>query len=153
MQLLLDSGADVSAGVRFNTCWRASCLSKRCMLSMHVQPCLFTLLQDKDGYTPLHIAAGYLNRGVVRLLLAAGADPELSDKQGRSALDLIVALKQNTPTTPDFFARRGALDDVAKARAAQLRLSSMAGACVSLRHELLSDGACCARAGAGDAPV
>ena len=71
-------------------------------------------LQDKDGYTPLHIAAGYLNRGVVRLLLAAGADPELSDRQGRSALDLVVSIKQNTPTTPDFFARRGALDDVVK---------------------------------------
>ena len=73
-------------------------------------------LQDKDGYTPLHIAAGYLTRGVVRLLLAAGADPELSDRQGRSALDLVVSIKQNTPTTPDFFARRGALDDVVKAR-------------------------------------
>jgi signal recognition particle protein len=71
-------------------------------------------LQDKEGYTPLHIAAGYLNRGVVRLLLSAGADPELSDRMDRSALDLIVALKQNTPTTPDFFARRGALDEVAK---------------------------------------
>ena len=73
--------------------------------------------QDKDGYTPLHIAAGYLNRGVVRLLLAAGADPELQDKQGRSALDLIVALKENTPNTAEFFTRRGALDEVAKARA------------------------------------
>ena len=80
-------------------------------------PRIAALLQDKEGYTPLHIAAGYLNRGVVRLLLSAGADPELEDRQGRSALDLIVALKENTPTTPDFFARRGALDEVAKARA------------------------------------
>jgi hypothetical protein len=51
---------------------------------------------------------------VAALLLTAGADPELPDKQGRSALDLIAALKQNTPSTPDFFARRGALDQVAK---------------------------------------
>jgi signal recognition particle protein len=72
--------------------------------------------QDKEGYTPLHIAAGYLNRGVVRLLLAAGADPELQDKQGRSALDLIVSLKENTPNTAEFFTRRSALDEVAKAR-------------------------------------
>ena len=83
-------------------------------------------VQDKDGYTPLHIAAGYLNRGVVRLLLAAGADPELQDKQGRSALDLIVALKENTPNTAEFFTRRGALDEVAKARAAlQHRLAQL----------------------------
>ena len=74
-------------------------------------------MQDKEGYTPLHIAAGYLNRGVVRVLLAAGADPELQDKQGRSALDLIVSLKENTPNTAELFTRRAALDEVAKARA------------------------------------
>lgn len=37
--------------------------------------------QDKDGYTPLHIAAGYLHKGIVRKLLDAGADPELEDKK------------------------------------------------------------------------
>ena len=52
----------------------------------------------------------------MRLLLAAGADPELSDKQDRSALDLIVALKEATPNTAEFVTRRGALDEVAKAR-------------------------------------
>lgn len=51
---------------------------------------------------------------MVALLLSAGADPDLPDKQGRSALDLIAAIKANTPTTPDFFARRGALDGVTK---------------------------------------
>ena len=55
---------------------------------------------------------------MVKLLVGAGADPELQDKQGRSALDLIVALKENTPNTAEFFTRRGALDEVAKARVA-----------------------------------
>ena len=41
-------------------------------------------LQDKDGYTPLHIAAGYMYQGVVRLLVKNGADPEKKDKANRS---------------------------------------------------------------------
>ena len=97
-------------------------------------------VQDKEGYTPLHIAAGYLNRGVVRLLLAAGADPELQDKQGRSALDLIVALKENTPNTAEFFTRRGALDEVAKAcallRSCMLLLILVLTCCRCLAQEL-----------------
>jgi hypothetical protein len=72
--------------------------------------------QDKVGYTPLHIASGYLNKGVARILLEAGADPELPDTQKRSALDLVLALKSGTPTSPEFFARRAALDDMAAVR-------------------------------------
>jgi hypothetical protein len=49
-------------------------------------------------------------------LLEAGADPELADKKERSARDLVAALKEGTPTTPEFFSRRGALDDMAAVR-------------------------------------
>ena len=69
---------------------------------------------DKTGYSPLHIAAGYLHRRVVRQLLEAGADPELEDKEGRSPLTLVTALRDSTPTSPEFFARRGQLQEVAK---------------------------------------
>lgn len=70
--------------------------------------------QDKDGYTPLHIAAGYLHKGIVRKLLDAGADPELEDKKGRSPLALVQSIKDSTPSKPEFFSRRSALDEVAK---------------------------------------
>ena len=42
------------------------------------------LHQDKDGYTPLHIAAGYLHEQTVSVLMTNGADPTLEDNSGRS---------------------------------------------------------------------
>ena len=45
---------------------------------------IFTLKQDCEGYTCLHIAAGYLNTETVETLLRAGADPEIEDDSGRS---------------------------------------------------------------------
>ena len=115
VQLLLDAGADVSAGVRPPSFFT---------IFFQTQPTPpappLTPPQDKDGFTPLHLAAGYLNRGCLRVLLRAGADPEQADGQGRSALDLLAALKANTPASPEFFARRGALDEVAKELEAHL---------------------------------
>lgn len=43
--------------------------------------------QDTGGATPLMLAATRRKSGVVRLLLAAGANPELLDPRGRGALD------------------------------------------------------------------
>ena len=75
------------------------------------------VIQDREaGYTPLHIAAGYLHGSIVRLLLGAGADPEQADKQGRSPSRLVASLKENTPPSPEYVSRRKALDDVARAR-------------------------------------
>ena len=45
--------------------------------------------QDADGYTPLHIAAGYQYVETVAQLLEAGADPDLEDGSGRTPLQLI----------------------------------------------------------------
>ena len=42
------------------------------------------LHQDQDGYTPLHIAAGYLHERVISVLMQSGADPSLEDNSGRS---------------------------------------------------------------------
>lgn len=40
-------------------------------------------LRDSDGYTPLHIASGYMHKDIVKALLDHGADPEVGDKQER----------------------------------------------------------------------
>lgn len=42
--------------------------------------------QDSGGATPLMLASARKKKGVVRLLLAAGANPELFDSEGRGAL-------------------------------------------------------------------
>jgi hypothetical protein len=35
------------------------------------------------GYTPLHMAAGYMHTNTIAALLKGGADPEQEDRQGR----------------------------------------------------------------------
>ena len=52
---------------------------------------------DQDGYSALHMAAGYVHSSVVQALLAAGADPEQEDKAGRSPLSLVQGLLERTP--------------------------------------------------------
>jgi len=42
--------------------------------------------KDKNGATPLMLAAGRQKVGIVQLLLAAGASPALADAEGRNAL-------------------------------------------------------------------
>ncbi len=42
--------------------------------------------KDKNGATPLMLAAGRKKVGIVQLLLAAGASPALADAEGRNAL-------------------------------------------------------------------
>jgi len=46
---------------------------------------------DQDGYTPLHIAAGYLHEQVISVLMKSGADPSLEDNSGRSVFMHLIA--------------------------------------------------------------
>ena len=41
-------------------------------------------VQDDDGYTALHLAAGYMQLESLNVLLNAGADAEIEDNTGRS---------------------------------------------------------------------
>ena len=54
---------------------------------------------DKDGYTALHLAAGYIHTPVVAQLLSLGANPEREDNQGRSSLQLAQQLLLKIPKT------------------------------------------------------
>lgn len=44
--------------------------------------CPAALLLCVSGYTPLHLASGYMHTGPMAALLEAGADPLIKDKQG-----------------------------------------------------------------------
>jgi hypothetical protein len=51
------------------------------------------MLAHPAGYTPLHMAAGYLHVPTVVALLQGGANPEVKDRKGQSVLDLVDSLK------------------------------------------------------------
>ena len=51
-------------------------------------------VQDPEGYTPLHMAAGYLHVETVEELLNAGADLTRSDRSGRDVRTLVDNLRE-----------------------------------------------------------
>lgn len=51
-------------------------------------------VQDPEGYTPLHMASGYLHVETVGELLKAGADITRSDKAGRDVRTLVDSLRE-----------------------------------------------------------
>ena len=71
---------------------------------------------DADGYTPLHMAAGYLNAACVRRLIAAEAETEVPDKDGRTPVDLVDDLRRKYAAVKDpaLLQRRMSLEDVAR---------------------------------------
>ncbi|KAG7978373.1 hypothetical protein I3843_05G079500 [Carya illinoinensis] len=68
---------------------------------------------NSGGLTALHMAAGYVQPGVVKQLLELGADPEVEDDKRRTPLDLAKEILRVTPKgNPVQFARRLALERV-----------------------------------------
>ncbi|CAH9055265.1 unnamed protein product [Cuscuta epithymum] len=54
------------------------------------------------GLTPLHMAAGYVWPGAVKMLIRLGADPEAEDDQGQTPLDLArTIMKKQSPMELD----------------------------------------------------
>ena len=77
------------------------------------------------GYTPLHMAAGYMHTTTIAALLAAGADPEQEDREGRSPLALVESLRAALPpNNPMLVSRRMALEEV-------IKVGGWVGGCVS----------------------
>jgi len=52
-------------------------------------------IQDKNGYTPLHVAAQCGDARVARALIFGGANLEVTSKDGSQALDIALASGHN----------------------------------------------------------
>jgi ankyrin repeat protein len=59
---------------------------------------------DRDGWTPLHVAAAALNERIVAWLLDHGADVNRRGKEGRTPLDLAAAGRRSTGGAEQFAA-------------------------------------------------
>lgn len=65
------------------------------------------------GYTPLHMAAGYMHTTTMGALLEASANPQLKDNNGKDVVGLIGKLRAEMPLSPMTIQRRIALEQVA----------------------------------------
>ncbi|KAK8126887.1 uncharacterized protein PG998_002646 [Apiospora kogelbergensis] len=66
--------------------------------------------RDEHGRTPLHHACRSGRRETVELLLAAGADPTVQDKQGTTPLDACTEFEEEQMLWSDY--RKPDLDDL-----------------------------------------
>ncbi len=84
--LLCQNGAEVDLGDKDGE--GVLQLAEHCAAFSACQ-CSRRTVTSTTGYTPLHMAAGYLHTATVSALLEAGADPECEDNNGRSVMGLV----------------------------------------------------------------
>lgn len=117
---MMDGGAEVLARTlnpdRRSALHFASALGKADLVRRLIKAGAEVDLGDMEGYTPLHMASGYLHTSTIVALLEDGnADPEQVDRQGRSPLALVESLRaQLPPGDPQTTGRRLALEEVLK---------------------------------------
>ena len=58
------------------------------------------------------MAVGYSHVGTVKVLLEAGASPEVPDNQGRNVVALVDSLRETMPMSPQLAGKRIALEEV-----------------------------------------
>lgn len=83
-------------------------------------------VQDPEGYTPLHMAAGYLHSDSVNALLAGGADMTRPDRQGRDVCSLVDTLRGRM-TSASAIQQRMRLEEVSGASSPVARSAAGVG--------------------------
>ena len=58
------------------------------------------------------MAVGYSHVATVKVLLEAGANPEIPDNQGRDVVALVDSLRESMPMSPQLAGKRIALEEV-----------------------------------------
>lgn len=88
----------------------------------NVWPCCCPVLQDKEGYTPLHMAAGYMHTAAMAVLLEGGADPQIKDNSGKDVVSLIENIRNNMPLSLGTVMQRMRLETVCNTLTGALQL-------------------------------
>lgn len=89
-KLLIQAGANTNhlpPDGRGPMYWSAICNNNELMTYMLQHGADIKYQRRQDGVTPLMIAASQGNGGMVGMLLKAGADPAIRNKEGGTALD------------------------------------------------------------------
>ena len=113
VQLLLSKGHDINylkGPFYFGTALHVAVLSRNypLILLFLKNPAIDLNMLDTDGETALHIAIRWGNLEVVELLHAAGADLEIADKSGRTALLFACHYRYRHQGIIEFLIRNGA---------------------------------------------
>ncbi len=67
----------------------------------------------RTGYTPLHMAAGYMHTSTMTALLVGGSDPQIKDNTGKDVVSLLDGLRNNMPLNLATVMQRLRLEEVA----------------------------------------
>jgi hypothetical protein len=75
--------------------------------------CVVVWYDARTGYTPLHMAAGYMHTSTMTALLAGGSDPQIKDNTGKDVVSLLDGLRNNMPLNLATVMQRLRLEEVA----------------------------------------
>ena len=86
----------------------------RCVPDLHMDAV------DRDGVTPLMLACGYSTSTVVATLLERGANPQLQDSAGQTAMHYSL-FRDDEPMIAEYLVKYGALDGQAESESKRRR--------------------------------
>ena len=144
LRLLLKAGADAHRATNDNrtTVYAAAYKGQaRCLELLISEGVDVNRAATSDGAAPVHVAAKEGHAGCLRQLIAAGADPCKKTNDGKSALDIILAIarKRGDEETVRIFEQHVATNAAVNAVAQRAR--AQAAVCLSCHKEGVPPGA------------